>query len=167
MMRITSFSVAIFLLSLCIGIGSFVSADLVGDICAKSRNPSFCLDFFKSDHSATLVNLGIKSIDRARSSAGDTKKLIDSLVKGTTDPSLKSKYRSCSDNYDDAVSNLDDARKSLNDPSTLNIKVSAAMTDVDTCEDGIGKTAVNPKLKDGNDFLTNVCSVALVISNLL
>lgn len=167
MMRITSFFGAIFLLSLCIGIGSFVSADLVGDICAKSQNPSFCLDFFKSDHSATLVNLGIKAIDRAGSSAGDTKKLIDSLVKGTTDPSLKGKYQSCSENYGDAVSTLSEARKSLNDPKTLNIKVSAVMTDVDTCEDGFGKSPVNPKLKDGNTFLTNVCSVALVISNRL
>lgn len=175
MIKLTRFSAAaVLLLSLftsggIVG-GSLVSADLVDEICAETKIQSFCLNFFKSDHSssATPVELCIKAIDVGRSSAKNTKKLVDTLVKGTTDPSLKAKYRDCWETYDMAISSLEEAREFLKDLSTLDIEITAAMTDIDTCEDGFEKTRIKPpKLRDGNRFLTNVCSIALVIAKRL
>lgn len=170
--RLTQFSAAVLLLSLItsggiIGGRSLVSADLIDEICADTQIRTFCLKFFKSDHSssATPVKLCIKAIDRGRPRAKKTKKLVDSLVNRTTDPWLKSVYITCAETYDMAISNLEEARESLKDLPTLNTELSATMTDVDTCEDGFGGEPIKPgKLRDGNRFLMNVCSIALAIT---
>lgn len=142
------------------------AGDLVQKICTKARNPNFCNDFFKADHGvSSLQILGQKAFDNAKASVTKANNIIASLVKTTTDPSLKEKYNSCLENYGDAISSLDEARNSFNDPKTMNIKVTAVMTNVDTCNDGIAGKPVN--LKTENEHVDNICSIILVISNLL
>lgn len=160
----------IFLFSLC----SFIFASLAenGDpiqtICKKSRNPEFCFEFFKPDHGATLQNLALKAVNNAEESGSRTSELLNTVIKQTTDPTLRGKYQSCWRNYNDVISILELASRSINDPKGFNGKVFNAENAIAACNKGLGGTPVNPpELNAENEKVSNLCSIAIVISNLL
>ncbi|KAK3042224.1 hypothetical protein RJ639_001344 [Escallonia herrerae] len=104
--------------------------DLIGEVWSKTRNPSFCVQALKSDPrsgSADFHGLGQISIDLEQASATATSGLIDLLIKQTNDPKLRERYKSCSENYSDAIGDLGEAKGFLNssDYGSVNIRASA------------------------------------------
>ncbi|KAK2980659.1 hypothetical protein RJ640_011467 [Escallonia rubra] len=147
--------------------------DLIGEVCSKTRNPSFCVQALKSDPpsgGADLRGLGQISIDLAQASATATSSLIDSLIKQTNDPKLRERYKSCSENYSDSIGDLGEAKGFLNsgDYGSVNIRASAALDGADTCDGGFAGPPAEPaELKQANQKLEDLCSIILVISNRL
>ncbi|XP_010524649.1 PREDICTED: pectinesterase inhibitor 1-like [Tarenaya hassleriana] len=169
-------SVAVFLLLIASASARFsikISESEIQTICSKAKNPEFCQTFLKSKPEtvqADLPALAKLTVDSARKSASMTLAEIESLLQQASDPKSKEVYTSCSENYDSATTNLGDALKALvgGDPGTVNIKVSAAMTDADTCKrDLVGVSPDPSSVVKGIENLENVSSIALVISNML
>lgn len=156
-------------------IPTFASENLISLICSKSINPPLCLKALKSDPrsaQANLRGLGQISIDLAQASAKETSRMIELLAKNTTNRRLKGQYETCTENYDDAISNLDDAKNFLksDDFESLNVYASAVVTDADTCEDSFVESpgTVEPQqLKQANKNLEDFANIILVIANRL
>ncbi|KAJ4721943.1 Pectinesterase inhibitor [Melia azedarach] len=149
-----------------------VTASEVGDICSKTKNPSFCVAVLKSTPgtgTADLPGLTKITLDLARSNATNTQNLIKSLIPKATEPRLKESYTSCSEHYDGVLGDFDDADQDLkvSDPASLNIHTSAALDEAGNCEDELEGLGPDPSVVKGSLDLQSICSIVLVISNLL
>ncbi|XP_010525274.1 PREDICTED: pectinesterase inhibitor 2-like [Tarenaya hassleriana] len=167
---------AVFLLLLASASARFTnktSKSEIQTICSKAKNPGFCQRFFKSKPGtaqADLPGLVKLTVDSARQTTSGTLIEIISLLDRVPDPNSKENYSLCIENYGSAKANLNDALKALtrSNPGTVNIKVSAAMADVDSCKDGLVNVSPDPSsILKGIEELENVSSIALVISNML
>lgn len=171
---VLSLSVVLLLISLSSARPSVkVTDDVLSTVCSKTKNPSLCLQTLKADPRAAtgdLKGLCQVSIDLALAKAKDTKNYIGSLIGQSNGPSLKEKYLSCSENYENSIGDLQDATGLLNsgDYNGVNLHASAAMTETDDCEENFKEPPFDPsqlpKRDEDFDFL---CSIILVISNLL
>uniref|UniRef100_A0A9I9E7Z4 Pectinesterase inhibitor domain-containing protein n=1 Tax=Cucumis melo TaxID=3656 RepID=A0A9I9E7Z4_CUCME len=119
---------------------------------------------------ADLKGLVVYTLNLAHTNARKSLTLAKSLATTTTNPQLKQRYSSCAESYDEAVGDIENAQKdlALGDFNAVNIVTSGAMTEIDDCQD---KFAQPPKdtsllLKNGKT-LNDICSIILVISNLL
>ncbi|KAA0054660.1 pectinesterase inhibitor-like [Cucumis melo var. makuwa] len=146
------------------------SNDIVSTICPKTSNPPFCSSLLKSARTTDLKGLAVYTLNLAHTNARKSLTLAKSLATTTTNPQLKQRYSSCAESYDEAVGDIENAQKdfALGDFNAVNIVTSGAMTEIDDCQD---KFAQPPKdtsllLKNGKT-LNDICSIILVISNLL
>lgn len=144
--------------------------DVVSTICPKTKNPPFCASVLKSAGTTDLKGLATYTLNLARTNAGKSLTLAKSLAAAATDPQLKERYSSCSENYDEAIGDIENAQKDLasGDFNGVNVATSGAMTSVDDCEDDFKQPPADTSslLKDGKT-LNDICSIILVISNLL
>ncbi|CAN8259029.1 unnamed protein product [Cochlearia groenlandica] len=141
-------------------------------ICMKARNPSFCTNFMKSNPTATSANIPtLAKITFAAAQASATTSLtkIQALAKTETNPSLKKSYTSCVEQFGNAISNLNEGKQNLasGDGAGLNIKVSAAMEDSTTCQDGLASVKADPTVVTNSGDFQNICGIVLVISNMM
>uniref|UniRef100_M1D8M6 Pectinesterase inhibitor n=1 Tax=Solanum tuberosum TaxID=4113 RepID=M1D8M6_SOLTU len=148
-----------------------VRANLINDVCSKTRNPVICLSALQGDprsQGANLEGLATISIDLSQKSTRSTYDLVKTLLTQTTDPNLKTRYTSCLENYNDALNNLGELSSFLNskDYDSLNIHAS---DDPSTCDDDSfsGPPAESPQLKDASDKVQGLIGIILVISNQL
>ncbi|XP_022143514.1 pectinesterase inhibitor-like [Momordica charantia] len=158
------------LLNTVVPMGALSQNDAVAMICPKTRNPGFCTYVLKSTGSATdLVGLGRFTLNLAHARAGESRALARSLAAKTADPKLRERYASCSDSYNDAVSNIEDATRYLasGDYNGVNVEASAAMTNADDCEGNFTAPRPESELTKNSKTLEDICSIILVISNLL
>ena len=146
------------------------SNDVVSTICPKTSNPQFCSSVLKSAGTTNLKGLAVYTLNLAHTNAEKSLTLANSLTKTATNPQLKQRYSSCAESYDEAIGDIENARKdlALGDFNGVNIVTSGAMTNIGDCQD---KFAQPPKdtsllLKNGKT-LNDICSIILVISNLL
>ncbi|KAI9195419.1 hypothetical protein LWI28_015547 [Acer negundo] len=149
---------------------SNASSKIINDICAKTKVPSSCIELLESTPGAATTNLkglGQITLDLAHSSAVKTFGQINSLIPKTTDPKLKEIYKTCSEQYNDAIGDLKDAETKFNqgDYFSMNTKASAAMTEAGDCSDETAKLAIDPSVKKGNVEFDHICSIILAISN--
>ncbi|XP_059315991.1 pectinesterase inhibitor-like [Lycium ferocissimum] len=171
-----SYNSVLFLIVSLLSISSMstsVGADLVNDVCSKTKKPAICLSALRADprsKCANLESLATISIDISLKNAQSTRDLVNTLLKQATDPKLKTRYDSCLENYDDAVDELGGLPVFLKskDYGGLNIHASAASDGPSTCDDNFSEQpAEAPQLKDASDKLQGLISIILVISNLL
>lgn len=166
----------IFVISLC----SFFYAsfsqndDPIPGICKKSRSPNFCFEFYKSDHGEIIQDLALKAVNNAEYTSYTMYALLNNLVSNSPDPALKGNYETCWENYNSAISLLQLASRSLNDPKGFSGKLFNAQYAVAECHKGLGgipgiggSPVKPPQLNDGNERISNLCSIAIIISNLL
>ncbi|KAA0033474.1 pectinesterase inhibitor-like [Cucumis melo var. makuwa] len=146
------------------------STDVVSTICPKTSNPPFCSSVLKSAGTTHLKGLAVYTLNFAHTNARKSLTLASSLAKTTLNPQLMQRYSSCAESYDEAIGDIENAQKdlALGDFNGVNIVTSGAMTGIDDCQD---KLAQLPKdtsllLKNGKT-LNDICSIILVISNLL
>ncbi|XP_050935229.1 pectinesterase inhibitor-like [Cucumis melo] len=146
------------------------STDVVSTICPKTSNPPFCSSVLKSASTTDLKGLAVYTLNFAHTNARKSLTVASSLAKTTLNPQLKQRYSSCAESYDEAIGDIENAQKDLvlGDFNGVNIVTSGAMTGIDDCQD---KLAQPPKdtsllLKNGKT-LNDICSIILVISNLL
>ncbi|CAA2956555.1 pectinesterase inhibitor [Olea europaea var. sylvestris] len=140
------------------------NADLIGDLCSTVPNHSFCNQALRSDPrsaKADIRGLGQIALDKALASAKTTLKLAQALGNGQ-------KPSTCAEVCSDAIDDLNECQGLLrgNDKGSLNIKASAAMTDLDTCDDDYGaKEPIN--LKNASQTTKGYISIILAVSNRL
>ncbi|GAA0151724.1 hypothetical protein LIER_10379 [Lithospermum erythrorhizon] len=161
-----SYATKLLLASLGIACISCSYADLVSDVCARSRVASSCNKVLRTNPSSIrardLSSLGSAAIDSAHGFTKSAQSMASSLSKTSNDPGLKS----CIDNFREAIANLNECRSSLTkkDKSSLNIKASAAYTNVDTCKEEYNAPA---NLKNEIQNVIDTCSAILALSNML
>ncbi|XP_047325024.1 pectinesterase inhibitor-like [Impatiens glandulifera] len=153
---------------------SFTSASsLVSKVCGITQNPSQCNQVLGSNPRAAeadLKGLGYISIDIALSNAKQSFGYVSSLVNTTTDPTLKGRYDTCAENYDDTVDRLSQCKTFLDngDISSFQTYVSAAFTDIDTCVDSFeGPPAAPAKLDVVNKKASGLVDIVLAVGALL
>ncbi|KAK4486825.1 hypothetical protein RD792_006583 [Penstemon davidsonii] len=147
-----------------------IQADLISDVCSKSTNPTLCNQALRSDprsRGADLISLGQIAVAKARDASLATLNVAKSLASGAT----KGKAESCIENCKDAIFNLNDCstllkRFNRGSISDLQTKGSAALTDIDTCDDDFGSTEP-PKLKQASQTAQDLIDTTLVIFNRL
>ncbi|KAL0853835.1 hypothetical protein Bca101_058987 [Brassica carinata] len=149
-----------------------ISEGDISTICSKTKNPSFCLNFFKSTPATKTLDLFDVAkflINDASQDASVTQKQFESLAKSTADPRSKNIYIQCLENYKNALGEFDAAIKALEakDNASLNIKVSAAMTDGDSCNSELPSVKPNPQLLKQISDIDNPSGIVLVISNIM
>lgn len=149
-----------------------ISESEVSNLCSQSANPSFCFMFFKSTPETKTLDLpGVAKflINYASRDALDISTQFKSLVKSTTDPHSKKIYAECSDLYNIALTNFDAALKALatKDNVSLNVRVSAAMADGNTCKDDLSSVKSSPQLLEKISDINNLSAIVLVISKIL
>ncbi|KAF7815407.1 pectinesterase inhibitor-like [Senna tora] len=116
-MTISSLLVAVFL---CLYPLSSHSSKTVPiqEICSKHTDPSFCTSILNPKAGSDLEALERYTIFLAYTNGFDTKTLLNDLTKTTTDPQLKQRYVSCSEDYNDAK-DCDSKPPGSADPSSL------------------------------------------------
>lgn len=145
-------------------------ADLIGDICSKSANPSFCDKILRSDPRARgsdLKTLGKIAVGKASSATGDAIK----AVKSSSNKSNKEIVSTCVETFNSAIDNLKEAGKLLSfgggvRKADLQAKASAALTDITTCDDEFGGSEPPPVAQSSKNAQDSV-SVLLAIVNRL
>ncbi|TYK02953.1 pectinesterase inhibitor-like [Cucumis melo var. makuwa] len=146
------------------------SNDVASSICPKTRNPSFCVDVLKSAGSTDLKVLATYTLNLTNTNAEKSLNLVKSLAATTTNPQLKNQYLSCYESYEEVVGDIEIAKSNLasGDFNGVNIATSGIMTAVDDCQDSFKQPPKDTSmlLKNGKT-LNDVCSIILVISNLL
>ncbi|XP_022933241.1 pectinesterase inhibitor-like [Cucurbita moschata] len=144
--------------------------DIVSTICKKTRNPSFCFNVLKSAGTTDLKGLATFTLNLAHDKVAQTRALALSLASKETDPKLKERYATCAEQYDDAADDIEDGKNDLGegDYNGVNIKASAAMTEVGDCLDSFTQPPKDPSALSGNGkTVEDICSIILVIANLL
>lgn len=149
-----------------------VTDDMVKNICSRTPNSSFCLDVLESDLRVpeSLLGLAQFTIDLAHTNATETMKLIQSLIKQTKNPQLKQRYTLCSQNYDIAIGDLDQAKTDLSsrDYGGANVETTGVLNEIRDCEGRFEGAPADPsRLPKRNKDLENICSIILVISNIM
>ncbi|XP_027156298.1 pectinesterase inhibitor-like [Coffea eugenioides] len=148
--------------------------DLVERVCSKSKDPSFCTKALESDprsRTANLAGLCQISIDLSTTNAKSTQALVTSLGKKATDKISKEIYNTCLENYTNSISVLGDCTKRLQagDYAGVNIKASAAQTEVDTCDECFKERKLSepPTLTNACQKEQKLCNIILVTANML
>ncbi|PHU23697.1 Pectinesterase inhibitor [Capsicum chinense] len=150
-----------------------VRADLINDVCSKTKKPATCLSALNGDlrsKSATLEGLATISIDISLKNTQSGRDLVNSLLKQATDPKLKTRYNSCLENYNDTIDDLKELPPFLKskDYIGLNVHASAALDGPITCDDNFSSPPAEAlQLKAASDKLVELIDIILVISNLL
>ncbi|CAN1121542.1 Pectinesterase inhibitor [Linum perenne] len=152
-----------------------ISASDISQICEKSMDTTLCLSFLQSTpgiSTADLVGVGGIILDVTSKKAADTKDYVKTLLGKATDHKLKEAYKTCLENYDDAVGDISEAKASLasKDYESTNIRTSAAQTEMDTCGSavkGITYDDGDTELLEKNRHLFNVLDIVLIIANKL
>ncbi|XP_030505342.2 pectinesterase inhibitor-like [Cannabis sativa] len=163
-------SVFCFLTLLSIGLNKIpqVYGDLISDTCGKALYKDVCEKTLRADpnsRGAKVDGLAKIALKAASSSAKTTQGQITSLLKTAKDKAVIAALKDCNENYDGANSQLNDSLKAMVNKryADVNIWVTAAMTDGDSCEDGF-KKGTSP-LTQANTNFGQLCSNVLAITN--
>ncbi|KAF8379145.1 hypothetical protein HHK36_028574 [Tetracentron sinense] len=154
--------------------------DLIHKTCRKSakKDPNlrfdFCVTSLEADpksHCADLQELGVISMELALANATHTRSHAKKLLKHKKlDPYTKACLHDCFDLYSDAIPTLKQAIKDYNSKRYFdaNIKMSSAMDDASTCEEGFKekKGVVSPLTKRNNNMF-QLSAIALSIINMV
>lgn len=150
-----------------------VTADLVGDICAKAPHPPKCMEALRSDprsKTASLPGLAAIAIDASTKHAKATHSLVQSLLNTATIPQLRSRYSSCLENYEDSIDALDRCSEFLKakDYASLDSYAAGALDFPGTCDDDFDEPPAEPsQLKAASAKLQDFCDVILLVSSRL
>ncbi|KAK9288788.1 hypothetical protein L1049_017252 [Liquidambar formosana] len=141
-------------------------------ICDKTDNPSLCISsispFLKGAGAKIDVHSVIEMAIKACSHHAKLAILAASkLARGSSDATTVSSINDCKDFYSDALDNLQSARDAIasRDIGTINIMLSAAVTDFGTCEDGFA--GESSPLAHFNEKLSKLASNCLAIASLI
>lgn len=148
--------------------------DLSGDVCSGTLDPPFCHQVMKSipgaERATSLESLGETAIAFARSEGTKTSDYAQSLAGSATSPRLKENYRSCAENYDNAVGDLEDAQGMLKnkDYPGVSTKASGSMSEVDDCGENFKPPTTDPsQLPQKNKYFNMLSVIVLRVANKL
>ncbi|XP_074590670.1 putative invertase inhibitor [Curcuma longa] len=137
--------------------------------CAHTPFPNLCvthLSLMPESHTADAHNFAELAIRAAASTASKTSAFIDNTLEAAVnDSTWQQCLNDCAESYIDAVEQLDDSTGAMESNKYPDVKrfVAAAVTDVETCQEGC-KAAVFPektKVAEMNEEVKNLCAVVL------
>ncbi|XP_057782316.1 pectinesterase inhibitor-like [Salvia miltiorrhiza] len=145
-------------------------ADLIGDFCKKSNNPSLCSKTLSSDPRSKAANARALAEIALENAVSATQASIR-VAKSVANPGNKAIIDTCVETFGDAVETLQECKPLIpkqDRPSidTLRTKGSAALTDVDTCSDEFGAKEPS-QLKQASDKAYTFVQLLLIIANTL
>lgn len=130
------------------------------DICKKSDYPGLCRSVVKGLKTPTVaIEAAIRQL------MSETKQAMAVAQRQKSKPGMDV----CYENYDDAYSNLETCLSNLktHDKGSLNINLSAALTDYVTCDDAVAEVGGPSTLTRTNVMLREMASNCLYISSLI
>ncbi|CAA3012114.1 pectinesterase 3 [Olea europaea subsp. europaea] len=144
----------------------------VKKICESTDHPSLCLGTVaplldgKFD-SFSILKVSIKACSELTKIALSMAKKFSNMP--GVPPQVASIVRDCNDSYDEAMSNFEKALNALpeRDMGTVNVMLSAVITDIGDCEDALFSTGSNFPISDYAEKLTNMTSNCLAIASLM
>lgn len=144
--------------------------DLISKTCNQTSYSDVCMaTFLISNYTNTTIHdLAFISINATAAYAANTSAVIAAIRNGSADFSEQC-LSDCLEQYGDAVDELHESMVALGncDYETVNVKVSAAMTNSDTCEGGFQDEGVSSPLTERNELFFKLCSNSLAIVKLL
>ena len=143
-------------------------ADLVTQTCATTRYKDLCENTLRADPSSKTGDIHVLAKIALRAAAKKLKSIqgqIDKQIKSTTDKYTLQALNDCAENYDGAGEQISDSLTAIESKryDDVNIWVTAAMSDADSCEEGF-KPGTS-KLTKVNEKFGQLCSNVLAISN--
>ncbi|KAH6759286.1 hypothetical protein C2S51_019521 [Perilla frutescens var. frutescens] len=161
----------LFLISLSLAIFHDSQADLLGDICSRSVNPTLCNSSLRSDprsSGADLRTLAQIAIEKASAATATTIKVANSLASSGTS---QQKIAACVQNCNEAIGVLDQCREILTgggggSSGNLPTKATTALTDISICDSEFGREEP-PQLKEASSQAQALVNVFFVIANRL
>ncbi|KAK4374426.1 hypothetical protein RND71_005103 [Anisodus tanguticus] len=142
----------------------------LADVCAKSKNPKFCLSVLYDYQSLNLHDLTETTINLAAANASATATKINLLLNQTSDPKLEVIYNLCTTNYNGAVRNLGNAEQFLNMGQYQNLNTAAIIVvkDAFNCEAAFEVTpGYVSTISKENDDLQNLAGIVVAAATLL
>ncbi|KAJ8766360.1 hypothetical protein K2173_022419 [Erythroxylum novogranatense] len=176
-----SFSVAVLLLTVAsasMRVHEKTSESDIKAICESTIIPAYCFKLFNSD--PRLVSIDLPSVAtilivKGQDKLSRTEKLIKTLIKKASPkpppgggPSLKERYLSCSENYDDALADILEAKQFIisHDYFGAQIHASAVLDDIVTCDDDLTDPTPDPSpLARHNMDASRLSRVILAVIN--
>ncbi|KAL1542638.1 pectinesterase inhibitor-like [Salvia divinorum] len=154
----------------CLAILSPCQADLIGDFCDRSKNPSLCDQVLRSDprsNGADARGLAEIVLENAISA---TQASIN-VAKSVSNPGNQGIIDTCIEVFSDAVGTLQECKPLIPKRDrfsigTLQTKGSAALTDVNTCSDEFGANEP-PQLTQASARAYTFVQLLLIIANTL
>ncbi|KAL1541104.1 pectinesterase inhibitor-like [Salvia divinorum] len=142
-------------------------ADLIGDFCLKSNNPTLCTNTLRSDplskgaDARGLATIAIKKAEEATLASINVAKSISNIGN-------KGVISTCIENFSNAGANLKECESLINkrDVGTLRSTGSASLTDISTCSDEFGGKEP-PQLKEATGKAYTFVQLLLIIANTL
>ncbi|XP_058077183.1 pectinesterase inhibitor-like [Magnolia sinica] len=147
--------------------------ELIREACKDSLYYDLCVSSLQSDPEglkADIAGLAAISIKVAHDNAVQTYKYITEVLNKTADALVQQFLNDCSENYSDAVDQLGDSIGQVLDKmyGEVNVKVTAAMSDVDSCEQSAKEQPGKASLLSQHNFeLSKLCNNALVLTKLI
>ncbi|KAK9102801.1 hypothetical protein Sjap_020055 [Stephania japonica] len=134
-------------------------------------NYNFCvgsLQHVPKSQRTDLQKLGAAAMKVVEANATGTYLLIKKLLKKERKISRKTRLQDCLELYSDAISSMQDAVKYFESKSydDVNVMVSGAMTDSDTCEDGFAEVGEASPLKKNDADMLKLTAIVLSIVNM-
>ncbi|MQL85525.1 hypothetical protein Taro_018044 [Colocasia esculenta] len=143
-------------------------------LCSSTDYPDICASAAKDirgpvSEKALIqasIQAAIKKVQEAKASAAA---LGASLFRVSKDKMAKGNLRVCQEVYDTVVADLHKSLDALKSGTAqdLNIRLSAAMTDVDTCEDGYAEAGTKSPLAGPDSVTGKHASNALTLAKML
>ncbi|CAK9312370.1 unnamed protein product [Citrullus colocynthis] len=129
------------------------------DLCRSADYPALCRSVVKGRHNpSTAMESAIQQL------MIETKQAMNVARRRKS-----SAMDVCIEVYDDAYANLETCLSSLKsqDKGTLNINLSAALTDYVTCDDAVAEVGLTSPVTRSNDLLRRMTSNCLYLSSLI
>ncbi|KAF3772581.1 putative invertase inhibitor [Nymphaea thermarum] len=141
--------------------------------CKQTLDYSFCLTTLQADNRsfhANLTGLDAIAMEMGLKNATSTLSYISKLLNQKTDPYTKACLKDCKELYSSTIDSFKSGIENLGAKryDDVNVEISAAMTNADTCETGFtdGDGGASPLTKQ-NQNLMNLGSLALAILKLI
>ena len=150
--------------------------DLISKTCNQTSYSDVCMATLlisnftmTTTNNATVHDLAVISINATVAYAADTSAVIAAILNGSADHFSEQCLSDCLEQYGDAVDELQESMAALGscDYETVNAKVSAAMTNSDTCEGGFQDEGVSSPFTERNELFFKLCSNTLAIVKLV
>ncbi|XP_038886537.1 uncharacterized protein LOC120076712 [Benincasa hispida] len=152
--------VAMMAVTLCSkGQAALISLNLSLDLCQRADFPALCRSVVKGIHDPSVaIESTIKQLMFQTKQAMNVARRRKSSAMDV-----------CIEVYDDAYSNLETCLSSLqsHDKGTLNINLSAALTDYVTCDDAVAEIGLISPVTRTNDLMRRMASNCLYLSSLI
>ncbi|CAN4081509.1 unnamed protein product [Withania somnifera] len=142
----------------------------ISNLCAKSKNPSFCLSVLNDYFHQNLNDLTETTINLAKTNASSTAVKINFLLNQTSDSNLEEIYNLCTTYYNGAIRALGNAQQFLDmgQYQNLNTVANLVVQDAFNCEVTFEVTpGYVSNITKENDDLQNLGAIVIAAANLL